>query len=98
MRQGLGAYALGVALTGKTAQQINEDIHIELKIERELFDKLREKTNVPHGILIREFDKVYNPRIFKTRIKFLEHLLSARPRYLKLRLNLKDHQYNPEDE
>lgn len=97
-REGLGSYALGVALTGKSANEIKDEIYVEEKQIRDLINQLSEKTGV-HPIKLRDRAMIaFCPGGRLTKVEFLQSLVDARPHFIKIRLNLKNWEYNPEGE
>jgi len=95
MRSGLGNYALGTALTGRTADEIHAEISEENRQIYELLGKLAVITKLEVSELK---PKVFSAMVWwrKSKVELLQHLLATTPTNLKFSLNLKDYQYNPQ--
>lgn len=93
-REGIGCYALGTALTGRSAADIDEEVKSESREVYELLGKLASKVGLAVAEVRPHVDK--SSSCFRgSRTMFLKHLLATTPTNLKYTLNLKDYQYNP---
>ena len=94
-REGLGSYAMGTALTGRSCSDIENEVKAESREIYELMGSLANKVGIEVSKLRPHFEKAYTS--FKgSKASFLRHLLATTPTNLKYTLNLKDFQYNPE--